>query len=75
MIKVVVVDESTDDYGFETLKIDGKIELIAKDLCESPEDAMLCRDLISCSEIMGLMQRAYEWGKSGEEVTFEIETE
>lgn len=39
-------------------------------LCECPEDAIIGRDLISCTEIADAMKFAYEAGKAGE--PFEI---
>lgn len=39
-------------------------------LCESPEDAIIGRSLISCKRIISWMRKAYEAGKNGEE--FEV---
>ena len=35
-------------------------------LCECPEDAIIGRDLISCSTIIDYMKQAYEAGVDGE---------
>ena len=35
-------------------------------LCECPEDAIIGRDLISCSTIIEYMKKAYEAGVDGE---------
>jgi predicted nucleic acid-binding Zn-ribbon protein len=71
-IIVNVVDNAYDDdeYDSETLEIDGNTELCVRDLCESPEDATLSRDIPSCTEIQRLMEQAYNWGKDGKEVHF-----
>lgn len=44
-------------------------------LCECPEDAIIGRSLISCSEIADAMKFAYDAGKAGELFVIEVLSE
>lgn len=58
---------SENDYsGSFTITVDGKEVIYARDGGE-PEDNSLGRDLNFVFNIVGLMKRAYEAGKAGEE--------
>lgn len=73
-MKVVVKTGTTsDDLKRESLTIDGKERLWVGPLCDCPEDAIIGRSLVSCSDVASYMQQAYEAGQRGEE--FEIVTE
>jgi hypothetical protein len=73
----IVIKGSSDDYGMasEALVIDGKEVESVFPLCECPEDAIIGRALISCSDIAKYMQMAYEIGKSGQPMTVRTEQE
>lgn len=61
-----------DSYETQRMEIDGKHELTVRPLCESPEDAIIGRDLVSCWEIANLMKRAYLASKEGQEFNCEL---
>lgn len=69
----IIETEDKDGLLREAMTIDNKKEIHVFPLCESPEDAIIGRCLISCSEIAEYMKLAFEAGKRGEE--FEIELE
>lgn len=72
-MKVVVAScEDSDGYKRQILYIDEIVMESIAPLCECPEDAIIGRSLVSCGDIVHYMRLAYEVGKSGEEVTFEI---
>lgn len=69
----IIIKSCEDEYGSirEELEINGKFAECVSPLCECPEDAIIGRSLISCSDIAGHMKRAYEAGVRGEEFTIE----
>ena len=70
----VLVTTSEDENGCacESLFIDDKKRESIFPLCESPEDAIIGRSLISCSQIASYMKLAHEAGRKGEELTVEV---
>jgi len=62
----------SNDFEREALIIDGKKRRYVGPLCDCPEDAIIGRSLVSCSEITGYMKQAYEAGKNGDEFDVEI---
>jgi hypothetical protein len=70
-ITVEVLRYENRDYDtYESLKINGKVSVGVSPLYECPEDAIIGRDLVSCSDIQRYMEMAYKWGKDGTEVEF-----
>ena len=68
---VITVDEG--DYSVsEEMLIDGKRGPSVGPLCECPEDAIIGRSLISCTEISEYMKMAHEAGNRGEPFDVEI---
>jgi hypothetical protein len=66
-MNIVVQTQNDNDYGCrQQLIINGKKRQYVGSLCECPEDAIIGRDLVSCSEIVSFMKEAYEAGKNGE---------
>lgn len=68
-------DENTDYYSQEMVAENSENKRMYFDvypLCECPEDAIIGRDLISCSEIADAMEFAYNAGKAGEPFSIEI---
>ena len=55
-----------DDSLIEVMHIEGKEELYVQSLSDCPEDAIIGRDLISCTRVAELMNLAYEAGERGE---------
>ena len=55
------------------LNINNKRAFSISELCECPEDATLFRSLGFVYDIPGLLRRAYEAGKNGEDFEFEYE--
>jgi hypothetical protein len=61
-----------DDYvNWQEMFIDGDSVLFVKDLWETPEDACLGRDLVSPSQVVYFMKKAFGAGRRGEEFTVE----
>lgn len=69
----IVVDSEEDRDGLlrENLIIDGKVRQYVGSLSECPEDAIIGRALVSCSDIAAFMREAYEAGKRGEAFTLD----
>ena len=55
------------------LQVDGKEVMSMQNLNESPEDAMLGREMKDVFKVKDLMRRAYIAGKNGEEFSFTME--
>jgi isocitrate/isopropylmalate dehydrogenase len=68
-MKIEIRCKETDYICVERMYIDGKF--VAKVGGGEPEDQVIGRDLISCSEISRLMKLAFDAAKNGE--TLEIE--
>lgn len=58
--------EDEDCSTHDQLLINGKEVLSVHPLHECPEDAIIGRDLVSCSDVLNLMQLAYDVGKKGD---------
>lgn len=72
-MKITVKQRENGDYGLsETMLINGEEVLTVAPLCECPEDAIIERDLVSCSEVARFMKRAWAAGRRGED--FSIST-
>lgn len=68
----VVIYKSTDsceDYHWMRMEIDGKVVLEVTDMNETPEDAILLRDLSFVFDIPKWLALAYDAGKWGEGIT------
>jgi hypothetical protein len=66
-MKIIINSWKDSDWlAHETMKIDGKRSLSVHPLSECPEDAIIGRDLVSCSDVADLMSRAHAAGKAGE---------
>lgn len=71
-MKITIITGQNSDYcEWQKMKIDGKSACSVYPLYDCPEDAIIGRDLISCTQIAEYMRMAYEAGKNGE--VFEIE--
>lgn len=57
---------------FDRLDINNKKSLQVGPLYECPEDAVIGRDLVSCSDVLGFIEEAYEAGKRGEKLTITL---
>jgi len=72
----IKIKTGADSEGLkrETMFIDGKERLHVQALCDCPEDAIIGRNLVSCSQVSRYMREAYEAGKAGQEfnVTFSV---
>ena len=64
--------EDSDFCLIEDLEIDEKHRLCVHPLYECPEDAIIGRDLVSCSDVVDYMKEAYEAGKRGEDFIVEV---
>lgn len=71
----IVTGENRDGYEHQEMTINDRYIISVYPLCECPEDAIIGRNLISCSEIADLMKKAYDAGKAGEEWEFTEEKE
>ena len=60
-----------EDFEAQEMEIDGKHRLYVGPLSECPEDAIIGRSLVSCKDVAGYMQEAWEAGKRGEDFTIE----
>ena len=69
---VIKQSENCDGAACEEMEINGKNSLSVYPLYECPEDAIIGRNLVSCSDVAAYMADAYNAGKNGEE--FSIET-
>ena len=75
MLVEIFVSENSDGAEANRMLIDGKEVCSVYPLYECPEDAIIGRDLISCREIYALMERAYNAGRAGDELTCTIKEE
>lgn len=67
-MKIKVIEGTNSDQAiWQRMLINGEEALSVYPLYECPEDAIIGRDLVSCSEVVGFMRRAYEAGKNEEE--------
>lgn len=57
-----------DDLEWQEMWVNNRNALDVYPLCECPEDAIIGRDLVSCDDVLELMQEAYKAGKNGEEL-------
>ena len=73
MTIIVFRSKNWQDCLIEELWIDNSLVCDVYPLTESPEDAIIERDLVSPSQIVGWMKLAYEAGKSGEDFNLTIE--
>jgi hypothetical protein len=72
-MKIKIIHEvDGDGYERQEMEIDGKEVMYVAPLCESPEDAIIGRDLVSCDRVASLMRKAYEAAKRGEEFSVEV---
>lgn len=72
---VVVKVSSYEDRDYcihEKLTVNGKDIFRVHPLCECPEDAIIGRDLVSCSEIASFLEKFLRENK-GKKVKFEYE--
>jgi hypothetical protein len=60
------ISEANDYISALRIDVDGKEKIYVSD-CIEPEDVMLGRDLNFVFDIVGLMKKAYDAGKRGEE--------
>lgn len=73
-IKRVLDETDLERQEMTITEADGKkCKVLIGPLSESPEDAIIGRGLIACTEIAEYMEMAYEVGKSGEPFTVDIE--
>jgi hypothetical protein len=70
MIIEVKIWEDSDCCQHQEMIIDGKESVSVHPLSECPEDAIIERDLVSCTDIVTFMQLAYNAGKNGEEFNY-----
>ena len=56
----------------ESMKINGKHRLSVSGLSECPEDAIIGRDLVDCSQVSRFMFEAHKAGKEGEPLNIKI---
>ena len=70
-VKIVKYEDDYDHLITEGMFIDGKSSLSVGPLSECPEDAIIGRDLVSCSDVYRYMKMALEAGKKGEELELE----
>lgn len=71
-MKIIFRSSTDSDYLVrERMDIDGKEALYVGPLCECPEDAIIGRDLVSCTDVIAYMRRAFEAGKNGEDLIVE----
>ena len=68
---LVTTKTNSDDLETQHLSIDGRKCLHVGPLCDCPEDAIIGRDLVSCSDVAAYMQMAYDAAKRGEEFVVE----
>lgn len=68
------IEEWIDENEFqnEILFINGKTEKEFRPLINTPELAVLEKELISAAEIAYLMEKAYNAGRNGEDFTIEF---
>ena len=71
MLIKIITGQNSDGYEWQEMTIDGKGSISVHPLCESPEDAIIGRSLISCDEIADLMRQAHEDGKAGKPFSVE----
>jgi len=62
--------DSNEDIR-EEMEVDGERSLYAGPLWECPEDAIIGRALISCSDVINYMKMAHAAGLQGEEFVVE----
>lgn len=75
-MKIKIIQRTDyNDYLQEEMEIDGKYSVSVYPLCECPEDAIIERDLVGCSDIADYMQKAYDAAKRGEELEIIVEKE
>jgi hypothetical protein len=65
----IAIGTNRDELAYQEMFIDGNERLGVYPLNECPEDAIIGRGLVSCSQIAEFMREAYEAGKRGEEFT------
>ena len=70
----IVIKRFTDKWNdlSEELWINDRCQLSVHSLCETPEDATLYRDLVSCTDVVSFMREAYFAGKSGKDLNINI---
>lgn len=73
MMRVVVLEESSEDMMFNSLQIviNDNIKFAVHSSEDSPEDNTLHRNFSDCYDIPALLRKAYEAGKNGEDFTVE----
>ena len=69
----ITITKDYNDCAIEEMEIDdGGKGLYVSPLSESPEDAIIERDLVGCVDVADYMKRAYDAGKRGEDFIVEI---
>ena len=67
----IVYTQSKWGYSIETMYFDGKQQKVVHDLSETPEDAIIGRDLVDCHDLYLYMEKGYRLALAGE--TLELE--
>jgi len=76
-LRILITKTRWGEFGEErqALYIDDKWVESVGPLCENPEDAIIGRSLVACTDIVSYMVKAYEAGKKGEPFEVEIREE
>ena len=69
-VKIVYTQDKWG-YSVETMYFDGKEKKVVHDLSETPEDAVIGRDLVACHDLYLYMEKGYQLALAGE--TLELE--
>jgi len=69
-VKIVYTQDKWG-YSVETMYFDGKEKKVVHDLSETPEDAVIGRDLVDCHDLYLYMEKGYQLALAGE--TLELE--
>ncbi len=69
-MKIEIIEEEIEWRNKQTLLIDDEEVEVIIDLSESPEDAIIGRDLIDAHQIADYIQMGYDAAKRGEELIF-----
>lgn len=69
-MKITINEWERDYQTIQSMEIDGKYTCSVGG--SEPEDCIIGRDLISCSDIAVYMERAYSAGVNGETFTMEV---
>ena len=69
-VKIVYTQDKWG-HSVETMYFDGKEKKVVHDLSETPEDAVIGRDLVDCHDLYLYMEKGYQLALAGE--TLELE--